>query len=141
MDNEQRKAELNLRYQYLNSFTYKSPNLAYYEQNKNNNFTIPLFNENNNIKNENNFTDNNKLQFNSFSYGNGIENGGKSGYINNYEKFNAEEYLKGVKNRIENGKRIFYEDCKPNGGKLDIAKEKEYIRKSRGNLDKNLKNI
>lgn len=143
MDNEQKKAELNLRYQYLNNFTYKSPNLAYYEQNKNSNFTIPLLhnNENNNLKNDINFGDNNKIEFNTFSNGNGIENGGKSGYINNYEKFNAEKYLKSVKNRIENGKRFFDEDFRSNGGKLDIAKEKEYLRKCRGNLDNNLKKI
>lgn len=135
MDIEHQKAELNLRYQKLSTFSYKSPNVTFFEQNRNN-FTMPLENENNNLKNGINIG-NNEKGFNTYNFGN--ENRG--GYINNYEKFDAEKYLNAVKNRIENGKKIYFNDYKPNGEKIDIAKEKEYIRKSKGILDRNIKNF
>ena len=52
MDIEQAKAEINLRYQMLNSFSYKSPNINYYEKNKFILFEKP---KNEDVKINNNF--------------------------------------------------------------------------------------
>ena len=134
MDIEHRKAELNLRYKFLNTFSYKNPNENFFEK-KQNYMTMPQgrLNENlNSIENKNEYD----FNLNTFDYGK--ENGRT--YNNNYEQFNADKYLKSVKNRIENGKRFFYEDYNPNDVKLDIANEKEYIRKNMVILNKNNKN-
>ena len=57
LDLQQEEAEINLRYQNLSNFTYKSPNVNNVEKY---NMTMPLLNENNNLEN----TDKN---FNSYS--------------------------------------------------------------------------
>ena len=131
MDIEHKKAELNLRYQFLNTFSYKNPimNEDFFEQNQNY-MTMNTHAGSGNGKFKN--IDNNN--FNPDTYNYKKENG--NGYINNnYEQFNAEKYFNNVKNRIENGKRLLYEDYKPNNDKFDIAKEKEYIRKNKDFLD------
>ena len=134
LDLQQEEAEINLRYQNLSNFTYKNPNINNVEKY---NLTVPFLNENNNLentdKNFNSYSGNkNNYMDNRLRYGDKIENG--SNYYNkNYEKFSAEKYLNALKDRIENGKRINY----PNLGafddknKFDIAKEREYIRKSK----------
>lgn len=133
MDIENRKAELNLRYKFLNTFSYKNPNINFFEKNENY-MTMPQGRLNENL---NNIESKNEYDFNLNTFDYGKENGRR--YNNNYEKFNADKYLKSVKNRIENGKIFFYEDYNPNDVKFDIANEKEYIRKNMGILDKNKK--
>ena len=87
---------------------------------------MPLINDNSDITNNNiGFNMYNNYGRDSFEYN-----------YNNYEKFNADKYINDVKNRIENGKRIYYHEYRPNGGKLDIAKEREYISKNNRTLDK-----
>ena len=127
LDIEQEKTELNLRYQYFDSFSYKTPNINYYQKSN--------INDNNDKINPNiyNTYEINEQGYNNYNYMNDNVNS----YSNNYEKFNAEKYLNGVKNRIENGKKIYYINYKPSDDKLDIAKEREYIRKSKIFLDKN----
>ena len=126
---EKEKAELlkksndvNLRYKYLNTFTYKSPNLMF----NNNGINIKTnydFKNNHNL-NEENIED---VQLN---------------YIKNIDmgqyniKFNANRYINAVKDRIENGKRIYYDKYKVNENKLDIAKERQYIEKCNGGIKK-----
>ena len=122
MDIEQEKAELNLRYKYLNTFTYKSPNLMF----NNNDINI---NANYDFKNNHNLNDENNedVQLN---------------YIKNIDmgkyniKFNANRYINAVKDRIENGKRIYYDKYQVNENKLDIAKERQYIEKCNGGIKK-----
>ena len=126
-DIQQNKTELNLRYQFLNTFSYKNPNMNNYsDKNKTkNNITIPLVNDNNN-----NFVNNN-IDFN--------KNNNYTNY-NNYEKFNADKYLSSFKDRMEMRKRLYNQDySRPNGGQFYIAKEREYITKNNRILDRNMK--
>ena len=124
MDLEHEKTELNLRYQNLNSFSYQSPNMF-----MNNNEQI-------NIGNNNDAYDtylNNENNFEKYNYDKKfIEEG-------NYSKFNANRYIKAVKDRIENGKRIRFDNYKINGNrkKFDIANERLYINKCKNELNKN----
>ena len=144
LDIEQEKTELNLRYQYFNSFSYKMPNINYDAKN---NMDIKLANDNNSLKDDDkmNFNMNNEYigygingqGYNTYNY----INGNMNNYNNNYEKFNADKYINAVKNRIENGKKIYYQNYNPNDDKFDISKEREYIRKSKTLLDRNNKNV
>lgn len=128
MNVEHEKTELNLRYQYLNTFSYRSPDLNYLNNNRN--MSMPLINDNNDVTNNN-------IGFNNM-YNDYGRNSSEYNY-NNYERFNADKYINNVKNRIENGKRIYYHEYRPNGGKLDIAKEREYISKNNMTREKNIK--
>lgn len=146
LDLQQEEAEINLRYQNLSNFTYKSPNVNNVEKY---NMTMPLLNENNNLENtDKNFNsysysgNRNNYIDNTLRYGDKMENG--SNYNNkNYEKFSAEKYLNSLKDRIENGKRINYPNLEvfDDKNKFDIAKEREYIRKSKEILEKKVQNI
>jgi hypothetical protein len=147
-DIQQNETELNLRYQFLNTFSYRTPyinnNLDLYN-NKNNSSRIPNINNNNyntlinnnnlglNTYNVNNAKETNGLGLNNFNIDNNEYN------YNNYEKFNAEKYLKSFKERSERQKILYNRDYKPNGGHFDIAKEREYIAKNSRILDRNSK--
>jgi hypothetical protein len=119
MNIEHEKAELNLRYKYLNTFSYKSPNMLI--NNLDNNLLINNF-ENNNNNNTSNLGDNRQ-----FNYTSNINNNIDMGKYNN--TFNANRYIKAFKDRIENGNRIYNNNYKINENKLDIAKERLYIKK------------
>ena len=99
MDVEQEKVELNLRYQNLNTFSYKIPNLII---NKNN---LDLNFDNNSLKkvNSNEFD---KINYEGFIDETSIN---MAKYNN---KFNANRYIKAVKDRIENGQRIYNDNYK-----------------------------
>lgn len=111
---EEQKAELNLRYQYLNTFSYKSPNMVLNEYNMSN------INTNNDI-NPNKNDDYKEIVFNNPQ--NNFFNCG------NYMKFEANRYISSVKERIENGKKLYLDNYKINETKIDIAKERLYIKK------------
>ena len=125
---EQQKAELNLRYQYLNTFSYKSPIIRLNDFNMNNN----NFNFNHNINKNDNYKEM------DFDYTNNnfkeIINGG------NYRPFNANRYISTLKDRIENGKKIYYDKYPIKENKLDIAEERLYLKKSNNELKKSWKN-
>ena len=124
MNIEHEKAELNLRYKYLNTFSYKSPNMML--NNLDNNMLI-----NNNFENTNNMSNNcNTEQFNFTSNINNID----MGKYNN--KFDANRYIKAFKDRVENGNRIYNDNYKMNENKLDITKERQYIKKCYADLNR-----
>lgn len=122
MNIEQEKAELNLRYQYLNTFSYKSPNLIF---NNDDLIVQRKFDNNDIILNDYNQENGNNYNIINFDIG----------QYNN--KFNANRYINSVKDRIENGKRIYYDNYKINENRLDIAQERQYIKKCNGALNKN----
>ena len=124
MDIEQEKAELNLRYQYLNTFSYKSPNILLNNIDKD--MQINNLNNTNNNINLNEYDSYNLTGYNS--------NNINMGKYNN--KFNANRYIDAVKDRIENGKKIYYDNYKMNKNKLDIAEERQYIKKCNGAFNK-----
>jgi len=117
MNLEHEKTELNLRYQNLNSLSYQSPNMIMY---------------NNNIIN----MDNNDINMNNDMYFD--ETGYERRFIDegNFSNFNANRYIKAVKDRIENGQRINFDNYKINGKKFDIANERLYIKKCKGEFKK-----
>ena len=117
MNIEHEKAELNLRYKYLNTFSYKSPNMLI--NNPDNNLLINNFENTNNTSN---LGDNRQ-----FNYTSNINNNIDMGKYNN--TFNANRYIKAFKDRIENGNRIYNNNYRINENKLDIAKERLYIKK------------
>ena len=108
---------------------------------------IPLANDNNSLKDDDKMNLNINNEYIGYDiYGQGYNtynfiNDDMHNYGNNYEKFNADKYINAVKNRIENGKKLYYQDYKPNDDKFDISKEREYIRKSKILLDRNNKNV
>ena len=116
MDIEHQKAEINLRYQNLNAFSYKNPNI-YYEKSPINNQDLS-----NNINNFTNYRAN-KIGFNT--------------YNNIFEKFNANKYLESVKERIENGQRKYYPNDINDNSKLNIGEERSYILKNNQKYEKN----
>ena len=119
MNLEHEKTELNLRYQNLNSLSYQSPNMF-------------ILNNNEQINMENN-NDNNNYNDIDFS-----ENNYDRKYIDegNFNNFNANRYIRSVKDRIENGKRIHFNSYQISGKKFDIAKERLYIKKCKGEFKK-----
>ena len=117
MNLEHEKTELNLRYQNLNSLSYQSPNMI-------------MLNNNNLINMDNNNNINNDMDFNETDYDRRFIDEG------NFNKFNANRYIKAVKDRIENGKRINFDNYKINGKKFDIANERLYIKKCKGEFKK-----
>ena len=119
MNLEHEKTELNLRYQNLNSLSYQSPNMF-------------ILNNNEQINMENN-NDNNNYNDIDFS-----ENNYDRKYIDegNFSNFNANRYIQAVKDRIENGKRIHFNNYQISGKKFDIAKERLYIKKCKGEFKK-----
>ena len=130
MDIEQLKAEINLRYQNLNNFSYKNPNV-YYEKPLNSrteNLNFKNIDNNQDINNNNNYSNYraNNLGFNTYNYGNN----------NIFEKFNANKYLQSVKERIENGQRQFYPNDNNNNSKLNIGEERSYILKNNKKYEK-----
>ena len=119
MNLEHEKTELNLRYQNLNSLSHQSPNMF-------------ILNNNEQINMENN-KDNNNYNDIDFS-----ENNYDRKYIDegNFSNFNANRYIQAVKDRIENGKRIHFNNYQISGKKFDIAKERLYIKKCKGEFKK-----
>ena len=116
MDVEQEKVELNLRYQNLNTFSYKIPNLII---NKNN---LDLNFDNNSLKKTN------SNEFDKINYEGFIdETSINMAKYNN--KFNANRYIKAVKDRIENGQRIYNDNYKIKENNFDIEQERQYIKK------------
>ena len=133
LDIEHEKVELNLRYQNLNSFTYQSPNMMF-----NNNYNYVNDENIMNLDDKNN--DTNLADYNDVSYKNNnydkniIDNG-------NYKNFDANKYISAVKDRIENGKRINFNNYKMNENKFDIANERLYLKKCHSNFNKTNNNI
>ena len=116
MDVEQEKVELNLRYQNLNTFSYKIPNLII---NKNN---LDLNFDNNSLKKTN------SNEFDKINYEGFIdETSINMAKYNNI--FNANRYIKAVKDRIENGQRIYNDNYKIKENNFDIVQERQYIKK------------
>ena len=116
MDVEQEKVELNLRYQNLNTFSYKIPNLII---NKNN---LDLNFDNNSLKKAN------SNEFDKINYEGFIdETSINMAKYNN--KFNANRYIKAVKDKIENGQRIYNDNYKIKENNFDIVQERQYIKK------------
>ena len=116
MNVEHEKAELNLRYQYLNTISYNIPNIINNENN------IQLNYDNNSQKNDN------MNEFDQFNYLENIdENKIDMGKYN--AKFNANRYINAVKDRLENGKKIYYDNYKIKENKFDIFQERQYIKK------------
>jgi len=126
MNLEQEKAELNLKYQYLKTFSYNSPNVKYDND-------VNIYNMKTSIENNNNINLNNNydkdIQFNNNDNYNYDKNMINFGIYNN---FNANKYICAVKDRIENGQRLYDNKYKKKGSKLDIAKERVYINKCNG---------
>jgi chromosome segregation ATPase len=120
MDIEQQKAEINLRYQNLITFTYKNPNVFYEKP--------PISQtENLNLKNIDNNQDLKNTNYRGFNTHN----------FNSFEKFNANKYLQSVKERIENGQKQYYPNDSYNNSKLNIGEERSYILKNNQKYDKN----
>ena len=121
MNLEHEKTELNLRYQNLNSLSYQSPNMF-------------MINNNEQINMENN-NDNNNYNYNDIDFS---ENNYDKRFIDegNFNNFNANRYIQTVKDRIENGSRIKFSNYRLNGKKFDIAKERLYIKKCKGEFKK-----
>ena len=115
---EHKKTELNLRYQNLNSLPFQSPNM------------IMLNNNNKQINMEINNIYNNDIDFGETNYDKRFIDEG------NFNNFNANRYIKAVKDRIENGKSINFSNYKMNGKKFDIVKEQLYIKKRKGEFKK-----
>ena len=131
LDIEHEKVELNLRYQNLNSFTYQSPNMMFI----NNYNYVNDDNKMNLDDNNTNLEDYNDISYKNNNYDkNIIDNGG-------YKNFNANKYINAVKDRIENGKRINFNNYKMNENKFDIANERLYLQKCNTNFNKTNNNI
>ena len=128
LDIEHEKIELNLRYQNLNSFAYQSPNMML-----NNNYNYVNDENFMNLNDKNNST--NLDDFNDVSY---INNNYDKNIIDNgnYKYFNANKYISAVKDRIENGKRINFNNYSLNENKFDIANERLYLKKCNSNFNK-----
>ena len=105
-----------MRYHYLNTISYNIPNIL----NNENNIQLNYDNNSQNNVNSN--------EFDQFNYIENIdENKIDMGKYN--AKFNANRYINAVKDRLENGKKIYYDNYKIKENKFDILQERQYIKK------------